>query len=107
MHPLEGVKKRPKCIHLSMLEEAVVALPVEDDDVVEQRDPQGFPCGLEGFRYLPVFSARREIACRMVVGDDDRRRPVRDRIGEHLAGMDMRPFLCGPLRHGAGLFTHG
>ena len=58
------------------------------NEMVEQTNPDGFGCGGQPPRELPVFPRRRRVSGGMVVVEDDRRRVGQERPLQNLARLD-------------------
>ena len=73
----------------SRLREAYVASP-SDNNVVLDGYVEYFPCLHELFGYYPVVGRWCRIPARVVVDENDGRRPLRDRLPKHFSRMNER-----------------
>jgi len=81
--------------HETCLLKAHVA-PTSHDDGVVYRDIQQAPGRHQLFRHCPVFRRRRRIAARMIVDQNHRCCPLRDRFPEHFPRMHQRRVQQSP-----------
>ena len=77
-------------LELSALQETKVSTPIEDD-VIQQGDTQYHPRRLKLTGHLNVSDRWLKASGGMVVGNDDRRCAIRQRVCEDLAWVNRRP----------------
>ena len=78
-------------LQASRFQKTEVLTPVEDD-VVQQRNPDYRARRLDLTGDLDVGCRGLQASCWVIVGDDNRRRSIRQRVRKHFARMDWRPI---------------